>query len=74
MNNQKVTKLNAKDQEIETLKKQIIYQKTQIEAARNDFRNLLQQHNETHLEKLKLLAELTKIKSHWLYKFIKRFK
>lgn len=74
MNNQKLSKINANEQEIAALKKQVNYQKFQIEAARDDYRDLLKKYNEIYSEKITLLEELSKIKSHWLYKLINWFK
>lgn len=81
MNNQKVTKLSARDQEIATLKKEKSFLAGQVKSLEKDLSKRCDEIQEQDSERnviggkyYKMAVELDKIKSHWLYKLINWFK
>lgn len=81
MNNQMLTKLNVKNSEIANLQKENNFLKNQLKSTKNDvyeitrnFKGLAMAEKTLRDTNLILIDELTKIKSHWLYKLIIRFK
>lgn len=84
MNNQKVTKLSAKDQEIATLKKGNNYLLERVKQQASEIfilgkslkenEELLKMRDKNftdlNIETDKLQFELTKIKSNWLFKIL----
>jgi DNA repair exonuclease SbcCD ATPase subunit len=81
MNNQKITKLSEKDHEIATLKKgnnylleRVKQQASDLADTNKELKTAYSDHSDA-LDRLEAITvELTKIKSHWLYKLINWFK
>ena len=74
MNNQKVTKLNARDQEIATLKKEKNFLTKHLKSVKDDLEFTQNNSVKNYQNFIEVNTELTKIKSNWLYKLITYFK